>query len=76
MIRKEPPMIVTGTQLFQTKVEVEEALILLMYSKRSSVVVAVEAEEFSRNYLVVEVEEGGEKSIIAVLICGMIWRSL
>ena len=65
-------MIVTCTQLFQTKVEVEEALILLMYSKRSSVVVAVEAEEFSRNYLVVEVEEGEEKSIIAVLICGMI----
>ena len=72
MIRREPPMIVTGTQLFQTKVEVEEELILLMYSKKSLVAAEVEVEEFSRNYLAVEVEEEEEKSIIAVLICGMI----
>ena len=72
MIKRELPMIVTGTQLFQTKVEVEEELILLMYSKKSLVAAEVEVEEFSRNYLVVEVEEEEEKSIIAVLICGMI----
>ena len=72
MTKKEPHTIVTGTLPFLIKVVVVEALTLLMFSKRSSVVAAEGVVEFLKSYLAEGVEEEVEKSIIGVLICDMI----